>query len=137
MLLENYEEYARLARLYTSIHAKPKPKLKQGAISESTITLNISQRNTLAKNTNQKSQLSTTKPSLPPPLPPSVPSSKGTSGQDQVATSVAPTLLNENGVVGSSVAPTTAPSLETKNGALKAQAEKKKTDARKKSLKRL
>jgi len=115
--------------LYTSIHAKPKPKLKQGAISESTITLNISQRNTL--NTNQKSQLSTIT------LPPSVPSSKGTSGQDQVATSVAPTLLNENGAVGSSVAPTTAPSLETKNGALRAQAEKKKTDARKKSLKRL
>ncbi|KAH0907893.1 hypothetical protein HID58_039720, partial [Brassica napus] len=45
MLLENYEEYARHARLYTGIHAKPKPKFKTGAISESTTALNVGQPN--------------------------------------------------------------------------------------------
>ncbi|KAL0783971.1 hypothetical protein Bca101_000216 [Brassica carinata] len=45
MLLENYEEYARHARLYTGIHAKPKPKFKTGAISESTTALNVGQTN--------------------------------------------------------------------------------------------
>ncbi|CAA6654445.1 unnamed protein product [Spirodela intermedia] len=42
MLLENYQEYARHASLYTGIHAlKPKPKVKTPAMSESTTALNV------------------------------------------------------------------------------------------------
>ncbi|XP_078445090.1 ubiquitin-conjugating enzyme E2 22-like isoform X4 [Wolffia australiana] len=44
MLLEDYREYARHARLYTGIHAtKPKPKLTMEEISESTMVLNVEQ----------------------------------------------------------------------------------------------
>lgn len=136
MLLENYEEYARLARLYTGIHAKPKSKLKQGAISESTTALNVDQRNTTsAQNPDQKNPLSSsTGAPLPSPVAPSTASSKGTNGQEQPAASVGSTpVSNETGGVGSSAAPP-----QKKDGAaLKAQAEKKKMDARKKSLKRL
>lgn len=135
MLLENYEEYARLARLYTGIHAKPKSKLKQGAISESTTALNVDQRNTTtAQNPDQKNPLSSTGAPSPSPVAPSTASSKGTSSQEQPAASVGSTLVsNETGGVGSSAAPP-----QKKDGAaLKAQAEKKKMDARKKSLKRL
>ncbi|KAJ8449726.1 hypothetical protein Cgig2_001382 [Carnegiea gigantea] len=135
MLLENYEEYARLARLYTGIHAKPKSKLKQGAISESTTALNVDQRNTTtAQNPDQKNPLSSTGAPSPSPVAPSTASSKGTSSQEQPAASVGSTLVsNETGGVGSSAA---LP--QKKDGAaLKAQAEKKKMDARKKSLKRL
>lgn len=128
MLLEDYEEYARLARLYTGIHAKPKSKLKQGAISESTTALNVDQ------NVDQKNPVpSTGAPSPAPPIPPTT-SSKGTSGQDQPAASMPLTpLVNEATAVGSSAAPAAAVS-QKKEGVLK---EKKKIDARKKSLKRL
>ncbi|KAL2895692.1 Ubiquitin-conjugating enzyme E2 22 [Bienertia sinuspersici] len=120
MLLENYEEYARLARLYTGIHAKPKSKPKQGLISESTTALNIDQRNnSSSQNADQKNAVASTK------------------AQDQAVASALP--LNENGAVSSSTAPAAAtPSLaQKKDGASKAQTEKKKVDARKKSLKRL
>lgn len=133
MLLENYEEYARLARLYTGIHAKPKPKLKQGAISESTTALNV-------QNSDLKNPLSTTGPPPPCPLAPSMACGKGSSGQDQPTLSVASTpQSNENGSVGPSAVPPAAASLQRKEGAgvMKVQAEKKKIDARKKSLKRL
>ncbi|KAG0447504.1 hypothetical protein HPP92_028310 [Vanilla planifolia] len=44
MLLEDYDEYAKHARLYPGIHAlKPKNKSKTGAISESTTALNVDQ----------------------------------------------------------------------------------------------
>ncbi|KAK4789472.1 hypothetical protein SAY86_016776 [Trapa natans] len=50
ILLENYEN-ARLARLYTGIHAqKPKPKFKLGAMSESATALNVDQANDGQKN---------------------------------------------------------------------------------------
>ncbi|KAB2627038.1 ubiquitin-conjugating enzyme E2 22-like [Pyrus ussuriensis x Pyrus communis] len=50
MLLENYEKYARHARLYTGLHAKPKHKFKTGATSEWTTALNVDQTNTLTLN---------------------------------------------------------------------------------------
>jgi ubiquitin-conjugating enzyme E2 S len=120
MLLENYEEYARHARLYTSIHAKPKPKFKSGAPSESTTALNVDQSNAPAVNADQKSAPSAAITPLPSPLAPT----KGGNGQ---------VTAQPNGS-------TTATSavLAPKGGALvKVQVDKKKIDARKKSLKRL
>ncbi|KAG9134887.1 hypothetical protein Leryth_001221, partial [Lithospermum erythrorhizon] len=52
MLLDNYEEYARYARLYTGLHAKAKPKLKVGVISE--CSLNVEQINTSPCSPEQK-----------------------------------------------------------------------------------
>ncbi|XP_057547573.1 ubiquitin-conjugating enzyme E2 22-like [Amaranthus tricolor] len=134
MLLENYEEYARLARLYTGIHAKPKSKLKHGAISESTKALNVDQHN---KASDQKNALVSSGAPPPSPLAPSTASCKETSLLDQPNRTVASTPpSSEDGAVGSSTAPTAAP-VAQKKGVVKAQAEKKKIDARKKSLKRL
>ncbi|KAM0990820.1 hypothetical protein ACFX2I_009283 [Malus domestica] len=130
MLLENYEEYARHARLYTGIHAKPKHKFKTGAISESTTALNVDQTNTLTLNADQKNTapgaallVISASPSL---LAPSTVTTRG-NGQDQ-APVVAPM---ETGVGGS------ATTVRKEGGLTKAQVEKKKIDARKKSLKRL
>ncbi|CAH2074071.1 unnamed protein product [Thlaspi arvense] len=121
MLLENYEEYARHARLYTGIHAKPKPKFKTGAISESTTALNVGQTNNET-------------PGAATAIPSSVADVKrptATSGQDQqqvASVSVAATA-------GSASVITTTQKREA--GLAKVQADKKKVDARKKSLKRL
>lgn len=118
MLLENYEEYARHARLYTGIHAlKPKSNVKTGAICESTTALNVDQR--ITESTGKEPLLTT----------PLSTSSKGpvTNAQDQNA-SIAPLV---EPVVGASA-------IQKKEGlAVKAQVDKKKIDARKKSLKRL
>ncbi|KAL1197070.1 Ubiquitin-conjugating enzyme E2 22 [Cardamine amara subsp. amara] len=119
MLLENYEEYARHARLYTGIHAKPKPKFKTGAISESTTALNVDQTNneTPGAATAISSSMTDIK--------------RVTSAQDQ--------QLLANVVVaataGSASVVTTTQKREA--GLAKVQADKKKVDARKKSLKRL
>ncbi|XP_058078440.1 ubiquitin-conjugating enzyme E2 22-like isoform X2 [Magnolia sinica] len=118
MLLENYEEYAKHARLYTGIHAlKPKAKSKTGAISESTTALNVDQTNTVC---------STTALSLPSPLPSSKAGSGAGNGQDQPATS---TVQKKEGlsVVATAAAATNKVQM----------VDKKKMDARKKSLKRL
>ncbi|XP_039059203.1 ubiquitin-conjugating enzyme E2 22-like [Hibiscus syriacus] len=135
MLLENYDEYARHARLYTGIHAKPKPKFKSGAISESTTALNVEQRNTSVLNVEQKNAASGAGLSLPTPLAPSTASTKGGSNPDhQHQQSTAPaseTGVGGTGIVGISGA---APK---KEGLPKVLADKKKMDARKKSLKRL
>ncbi|KAE8708189.1 Ubiquitin-conjugating enzyme E2 22 [Hibiscus syriacus] len=64
MLLENYDQYARHARLYTGIHAKPKPKFKSGAIWESTTALNVEQHNTSILNVEQKNAASVAELSL-------------------------------------------------------------------------
>ncbi|GAB4844001.1 Ubiquitin-conjugating enzyme E2 22 [Ancistrocladus abbreviatus] len=131
MLLENYEEYARHARLYTGIHAKPKTKLKQGAISESTTALNVDQTHTSSQNVDPKNPLTSTKSPSPPPLELPTAASKGTSGQDHH-----PTVLgssNDSGVGG----PTVVLPLKKEGASTKSQADKKKVDARKKSLKRL
>ncbi|RLN13252.1 ubiquitin-conjugating enzyme E2 22-like [Panicum miliaceum] len=102
MLLENYEEYARHARLYTGIHAlKPKNKSKNGAISESTTALNVGQSNTvLGENT---------------PL-----------ASTAISTSA----------VAKALGASTAPKKDAPHAA-KVPVDKKKLDARKKSLKRL
>ncbi|GAB2267070.1 Ubiquitin-conjugating enzyme E2 22 [Dionaea muscipula] len=116
MLLENYEDYARHARLYTGIHAKP-PKAKL---------------NTLSQNIDPRSALSygTRVPPVPPPVASSTTATKGTGGQDP------PTVLgpsNGNVAGGSMVA-----AAQKKEGSsAKAQVDKKKIDMRKKSLKRL
>ncbi|XP_008789598.1 ubiquitin-conjugating enzyme E2 22-like [Phoenix dactylifera] len=121
MLLENYEEYARHARLYTGIHAlKHKPKSKTGAISESTTALNVDMKNVVSSD----------KVLLPPtPLTAANTASKvlAANGQDQ-------------NVVDPVMEPATGTSaIPKKEGAVttKVQVDKKKMDARKKSLKRL
>ncbi|KDP31735.1 hypothetical protein JCGZ_14892 [Jatropha curcas] len=137
MLLENYEEYARHARLYTGIHAKPKPKLKSGAISESTTALNVDQSNTSVLNGDQKNTAVTVAITLPSPLAPCTIPMKGGNSQDQVAVA-AP--IAETGVGGSLAVAVATPVVglqKKEGGAAKAQADKKKMDARKKSLKRL
>ncbi|KAG8075046.1 hypothetical protein GUJ93_ZPchr0006g43889 [Zizania palustris] len=117
LLLENYEEYARHARLYTGIHAlKPKNKTKSGTISESTTALNVDQaNNALSKNT----------PLAPAALSTSTANKAfGTNSQDQNAAPSDPAL-------GSAIPKKDGPL------AAKVPVEKKKIDARKKSLKRL
>ncbi|CAD6338796.1 unnamed protein product [Miscanthus lutarioriparius] len=118
MLLENYEEYARHARLYTGIHAlKPKNKSKTGAISESTTALNVDKSSTAS---------SENTPSMPPAVSTSTASRAfGTNLQDQNPTASDP-------AVGAAAA-------RKKDGpmACKIPVDKKKMDARKKSLKRL
>ncbi|XP_015888575.3 ubiquitin-conjugating enzyme E2 22 [Ziziphus jujuba] len=133
MLLENYEAYAKHARLYTVIHAKPKPKFKTGAISESTTALNVDQSNTSALIADQKSAAPSATLPLPSPLPSTT--SARANGKEQAV--VAPTEIGGAGG-GGSVAPAASTIPQRKEGALsKAQADKKKLDARKKSLKRL
>ncbi|EEF38716.1 ubiquitin-conjugating enzyme e2S, putative [Ricinus communis] len=135
MLLENYDEYARHARLYTAIHAKPKPKFKSGAISESTTALNVDQSNTSVLNSDQKNTAVNAAIALPSPLSPCSVATKGGNSQEQSA-AVAP--VPETGVGGSvAVATPTVATQKKEAGPAKAQADKKKLDARKKSLKRL
>ncbi|KAK6778847.1 hypothetical protein RDI58_025565 [Solanum bulbocastanum] len=130
MLLDNYDEYARHARLYTSIHAKPKTKLKTGAISESTTALNVGQTHTSLCNVDQKTLVSGVAPlqQQPSPLAPTANIVKGGNNLDQP--------LTADTAVSGSAAP---PSLTMKKeaGLAKLPADKKKIDARKKSLKRL
>lgn len=112
-------------RLYTGIHAqKPKPKFKSGAISESTAALNVDQTNA-----DQRYQAPATTLDLLSTT------AKGGNFQEQQQTAVAPPLT-EIGVSGSTPAiPAAAQKREA--GLAKAPADKKKMNARKKSLKRL
>ncbi|CAK9147089.1 unnamed protein product [Ilex paraguariensis] len=132
MLLENYEEYARHARLYTGIHAhKPKPKHKTGAISESTTAINVDQTNTSVLNVDQKNAVSGAVLQLPSPLATSNASKGGIAAEQPAALS----STMETGVSASATAPPVTQKKE--GGVVKVQADKKKMDARKKSLKRL
>ncbi|KAL1314149.1 hypothetical protein HN51_040933 [Arachis hypogaea] len=134
LLLENYEEYARLARLYTGIHAKAKPKFKSGAISESTTALNVDQTNTSVPNAEIKTAPSSA--ALPlQSLSSSTTTTRGNS-QEQAAVVVTETTVNGSAATGKAVSSASAP-LKREGGVAKAQADKKKIDARKKSLKRL
>ncbi|KAL6867508.1 hypothetical protein ACP4OV_015532 [Aristida adscensionis] len=111
MLLENYEEYARHARLYTGIHAlKPKNKSKSGTISESTTALNVEH-----SSNSVLSELSTS-----------------TAGKGQSANSQDQNAAPSDSVLELSTA-------RKKDGPLaaKVSVDRKKADARKKSLKRL
>ncbi|KAK1294283.1 Ubiquitin-conjugating enzyme E2 22 [Acorus calamus] len=126
LLLENYEEYAKHARLYTGIHAlKPKPKSKTGAITESTTALNVDQINTAAP---------TGAVAPPPSLATSTATTttKGTmlgGSQDQI-TVVAPP--------GDTIIAGVSAIIPKKDAAVAIKvADRKKMDARKKSLKRL
>ncbi|XP_059645991.1 ubiquitin-conjugating enzyme E2 22-like [Cornus florida] len=132
MLLENYEEYARHARLYTGIHAlKPKPKFKTGAISEST-ALNVDQTNTSVLSTDQKNAVSGAVLPLSSPLACCTTGvSKGGSGL------VLPAVLSSTTETGGSGSTVILWTQKKEVGLTKVQAEKKKMDARKKSLKRL
>ncbi|KAG9133193.1 hypothetical protein Leryth_024290 [Lithospermum erythrorhizon] len=128
MLLDNYEEYARYARLYTGLHAKPKRNV--GFISE--CSLNVDQMSTSVCSTEQKTAEHGVAPlQSPSPLAPSSNAMRGGKSEEQ------PILTSRKVemVAGASVA---AP-LTHKNeiGITKVQADKKKVDARKKSLKRL
>ncbi|XP_057948427.1 ubiquitin-conjugating enzyme E2 22 [Malania oleifera] len=131
MLLENYEEYARHARLYTGIHAlKAKPKVKTGAISESTTALNVDQTNASVMNVDQKNTISGAAAAALPLVSPLATSTKVGNGQDSLAVLAHP---GETGVGASAVAATQKKEV----GLARVQADKKKMDARKKSLKRL
>ncbi|CAL5349897.1 unnamed protein product [Camellia sinensis] len=89
MLLENYEEYARHARLYTGIHAlKQKPRFKSGAISESTTALNVDQSNTSVLSVDEKKASSGAALPLPSPLASTTTFTKGGNGQDQPASAL-------------------------------------------------
>ncbi|KAK7336353.1 hypothetical protein VNO77_16891 [Canavalia gladiata] len=132
LLLENYEEYARHARLYTGIHAKPKPKFKTGAISESTTALNVDQTNTSVLSADIK----TSPASAALPLP--VPATTATRGnsQEQAAGVLTETIVNCSSTPATVISAASAPQ-KKEGGQAKAQVDKKKIDARKKSLKRL
>lgn len=137
MLLENYEEYARHARLYTGIHAKPKPKFKSGAISESTTALNVDQSNTSVLASDQKNTAIGAPIVLTSPLAPCTAASKGGNSQDQAAVVASTAETGVGGSVSVAVATPVVTTQKKEGGPAKAQADKKKMDARKKSLKRL
>ncbi|XP_073146011.1 ubiquitin-conjugating enzyme E2 22-like [Henckelia pumila] len=125
MLIDNYDEYAKYARLYTGLHAlKPKPKSRSGTVSEST-TKNMDQTNSSLKGVDPKNTVSgivTPYPLTPKP------------GNVQDLPSVI-TSSNGTGVGESTAAPATQ---KKESGMNKVPADKKKImDARKKSLKRL
>ncbi|PWA57790.1 Ubiquitin-conjugating enzyme, active site-containing protein [Artemisia annua] len=136
MLLDNYEEYAKHARLYTGIHAlKPKPKFKAGAISGSTASLNVDQTSSVCS-IDPKNAVSGVVVSTP--LAPTLNTRKGLSGLDHPTTAAILTPTVEIGVSsGSSTAPPPMAAHKKECGLVKAQTDKKKIDARKKSLKRL
>lgn len=133
MLLENYEEYARHARLYTGIHAlKQKPKFKSGAISESTTALNVDQSNTSVLNVDEKKASSGAALPLPSPLASTTTFTKGGNGQDQPASALNSTT--ETGVSSDSVAAPPPVTQKKEVTLAKVQADKKKMDARKKKI---
>lgn len=136
MLLENYEEYFRYARLYTGIHAqKSKPKFKAGSISEPTATLNVDQSSSVCI-VDSKTAISSTVG--PTPLAPSLNTMKVGSGQDQPTTATVTVTTTVEIGVSSGAGGAPPPPHKKESGLLvKAQADKKKIDARKKSLKRL
>ncbi|KAF6163892.1 hypothetical protein GIB67_024747 [Kingdonia uniflora] len=112
--------------LYTSIHAlKSKKSKMEGAMSESTTVLNI---NTTA----QPSDLSSSNTTAPA-APLTAPSKGGISSQDQPSVEVSVPTASDTAVASSKAVPKSLGG----NGAVKAQTDKKKIDARKKSLKRL
>lgn len=111
-------------RIFTATHAvnSKRTKFRNGAISESN---NVGQKNSATGAALHLSQTSS---------PSSIPAAKGATSQDQSV--VAPNTMGA-GVVISTTA--TAPVSKKKEvcGSLKVQTDRKKIDARKKSLKRL
>ncbi|XP_076893198.1 ubiquitin-conjugating enzyme E2 22-like isoform X1 [Bidens hawaiensis] len=133
MLLENYDEYAKHARLYTGIHAlKPKPKFKS---ESTTAAVNVDQTNTAVCIVDPKTAVSGAVVQ-PTPLAPSSNNMKGASGQEP-PTAVLSTVVEIGVSSGSAAAPSVVAVHKKEGGLAKGQADKKKIDARKKSLKRL
>lgn len=120
-------------RLYTGIHAKPKPKFKTGAISESTTALNVDPTNASSLNNTDLKNTSAT--ALPLACPTAHSNTAVRGSLEQQLNVTAPAL--ELGVGGSGVAAPAAAAVKKEAGPLKMQVDKKKIDARKKSLKRL
>lgn len=112
-------------RLYTGIHAKPKPKFKSGAISESTTALNVDQTNTSVIS----GDIKTTPASAALPVPVLATTTTRGNNQEQAAA--------VNGSSAATVISAASAPPKKEGGQAKAQADKKKIDARKKSLKRL
>ncbi|OMO82927.1 Ubiquitin-conjugating enzyme, E2 [Corchorus olitorius] len=138
MLLENYDEYARHARLYTGIHAKPKPKFKSGAICESTTALNVDQSNTSVLNVDQKNASNGAALPLPSAVTLSTAATKGGNIQEQQSIiATADTGVSGTAIVGTDGTTAIVGTAPKKEVLTKVQADKKKMDARKKSLKRL
>lgn len=108
-------------RLYTGIHAKPKPKFKSGAISESTTALNVDQTNTSVISADIKTT----------PASAALPAATATRGNNQEQAAAV------NGSSAATVISAASAPPKKEGGQAKAQADKKKIDARKKSLKRL
>ncbi|CAI0374618.1 unnamed protein product [Linum tenue] len=139
MLLENYEDYSKHARLITGIYAKPKPKHKSGPISESTTALNVDQSsNTSVATSGGVVDLKNTTAPSAVPLPPF-----STTSSKEVHPNNADQVISETGasappVTSSTKQKSTVGGVNRKEGVVaKPLAEKKKMDARKKSLKRL
>ncbi|XP_078438337.1 ubiquitin-conjugating enzyme 22 [Wolffia australiana] len=122
MLLENYEEYSRHARLYTGIHAlRPKPKAKTPAMSESTTVINVDLQKPL-------------EPAVTASAPPLSPLNIAKPGATDAASE-----KNDAGNAAAAAGEATCPAgggtaAERK---MPAVVSKKLVDARKKSLKRL
>ncbi|KAI3713103.1 hypothetical protein L1987_71674 [Smallanthus sonchifolius] len=127
LLLENYEEYARLARLYTEIHAlRPKQKFKAATVDQTSSVCSVDPKNVESGVV------------VPTPLAPSLNTMKGMSGQDHPTTGATLNPTGEIGISsGSGAAPQHMATHKKECGLVKAEADKKKIDARKKSLKRL
>ncbi|KAL8095155.1 ubiquitin-conjugating enzyme E2 22-like [Apium graveolens] len=125
MLLDNYEEYARHARIFTATHAvnSKRAKFRTGAISES-------------DNVSQKNSATVAALHLPQTSPPSsIPAATGATAQDRSV--VAPSSMGAGVVISTTVAKVPVTKKKEVCGSLKVQTDKKKIDARKKSLKRL
>ncbi|RAL51929.1 unnamed protein product [Cuscuta campestris] len=131
MLLDDYEEYAKHARLFTGIHAvKPKPKQKGGAITESTTALNIEEQHqkTNSSSSTSSSSSSSCLDAKKGPVP---------SGPLQKPSSLAPLSKGGNSMDPPPPAAAASQKKEAVGVGKVNQVEKKKMDARKKSLKRL
>lgn len=124
MLLDNYEEYARHARIFTATHAVNSKRMKfRVGISESN---DVGQKNSATGDALHLPQTSSHS---------SIPAAKGATSQDQSV--VAPNSMGAEVVTSTTVSTASVTKKKDVCGSLKVQTDKKKIDARKKSLKRL
>lgn len=126
-----------ICRIYTGIHAKSKLKFKSGAISESTTALNVDQSNTSVHSIDQKN--TTAGGALPLPSPSPLAPTTVTRGNNQEQPVAAVPVSDIGNNSGSAATTPSAAAVQKKEGGglTKVQADRKKIDARKKSLKRL
>lgn len=112
-------------RIFTATHAvnSKRTKFRIGAVSESN---SVGQKNSATCAALHLPQTST---------PSSIPAAKGATGQDQLI--VAPNSMGAGVVTSTTVATAQVTKKKEVCGSLKVQTDKRKIDARKKSLKRL